>query len=84
MPGCCVPQCSNHSRNGWKVYGVPTNAKRRRLWLVQIKRDDWEPSRSSSVCSAHFEPSAFEERRADGWRKLKPNAVPTLFSFRRK
>ncbi|XP_040073663.1 zinc finger protein OZF-like isoform X2 [Ixodes scapularis] len=83
MPGCCVPQCSNHSRNGWKVYGVPTNAKRRRLWLVQIKRDDWEPSRSSSVCSAHFEPSAFEERRADGWQKLKPNAIPTLFSFRR-
>ncbi|KAM7285151.1 zinc finger protein OZF-like isoform X2 [Ixodes scapularis] len=50
MPGCCVPQCSNHSRNGWKLYRVPTNAERSRLWLVQIKRDDWEPSRSSSVC----------------------------------
>ncbi|KAM7287662.1 hypothetical protein ISCGN_031353 [Ixodes scapularis] len=45
-----VTLCSNHSRNGWKLYGVPTNAERSRLWLVQIKRDDWEPSRSSSVC----------------------------------
>ncbi|KAM7314576.1 zinc finger protein OZF-like isoform X2 [Ixodes scapularis] len=51
IPGCCVPQCSNHSRNRWKVYGVPTNAKWRRLWLVQIKRDDWQPSRAPSVCS---------------------------------
>ncbi|XP_072144057.1 uncharacterized protein [Dermacentor andersoni] len=31
---------------------------------------------------AHFEESAFEQNRADDWKKLKPNAVPTLFSFR--
>ncbi|KAH7979563.1 hypothetical protein HPB49_009886 [Dermacentor silvarum] len=23
MPGCCVPQCTNHSRNGWKLYRFP-------------------------------------------------------------
>ncbi|KAL1481257.1 hypothetical protein MTO96_034564 [Rhipicephalus appendiculatus] len=27
----------------------------------------------------HFESSQFEQRRADGWKKLKYNAVPTLF-----
>lgn len=27
----------------------------------------------------HFEESQFELHRQDGWRKLKPNAVPTLF-----
>ncbi|XP_077490812.1 uncharacterized protein LOC144101512 [Amblyomma americanum] len=31
---------------------------------------------------AHFEESCFEQNRADGWKKLKPNAVPTVFSFR--
>ncbi|XP_077550820.1 uncharacterized protein LOC144164188 [Haemaphysalis longicornis] len=31
---------------------------------------------------AHFEEDSFEQNRADGWKKLKPNAVPTVFSFR--
>lgn len=26
----------------------------------------------------HFEESAFEQHRQDGWQKLKPNAVPTV------
>ncbi|CAN7976717.1 unnamed protein product [Ixodes persulcatus] len=51
MPGCCVLKCSNNSRNGWRLFSIPTNAKRKRLWLTQIKRDNWEPTRSSSVCS---------------------------------
>lgn len=32
------------------------------------------------ACQAHFEPSQFEQNRLDGWRKLKPNAVPTIFN----
>ncbi|CAN7986827.1 unnamed protein product [Ixodes pacificus] len=74
MQGCCVPKCSNNSRNGWRLFNIPTNAKRKRLWLTQIKRDNWEPTRSSSVCSTHFEPSAYEQNRADGWQKLTPIA----------
>ncbi|KAK8769035.1 hypothetical protein V5799_014501 [Amblyomma americanum] len=31
---------------------------------------------------AHFEESCFEQNRADGWKKLKPNAVLTVFPFR--
>lgn len=27
----------------------------------------------------HFESAQFEQNRLDGWRKLKPNAVPILF-----
>lgn len=27
----------------------------------------------------HFEPTQFEQNRVDGWKKLKPNAVPTIF-----
>lgn len=79
MPGCCVPQCSNHSRNGWKLYRFPAEPKRRLLWIAQVKRENWEPTRASCVCSAHFVESSFEQHRADGWKKLKPNAVPTVF-----
>ena len=28
----------------------------------------------------HFEDSQFESHRADGLRKLKPNAIPTIFN----
>nr|XP_054928945.1 uncharacterized protein LOC129385819 [Dermacentor andersoni] len=82
MPGCCVPQCSNHSRNGWRMFHFPRDPKRRLLWLVRVKRDKWQPTNSSCVCSAHFEASSFEQNRADGWKKLKPNAVPTVFPFK--
>ncbi|XP_011068627.1 PREDICTED: uncharacterized protein LOC105154652 [Acromyrmex echinatior] len=27
----------------------------------------------------HFENSQFESHRSDGWKKLKPNTIPTLF-----
>nr|XP_037276707.1 peroxynitrite isomerase THAP4-like [Rhipicephalus microplus] len=82
MTGCCVPMCTNNSRNGWKLYHFPTEPKRRLLWMVKIKRDKWQPTKSSCVCSAHFEASHFEQHRADQWIKLKPNAVPTVFPFR--
>lgn len=35
-----------------------------------------------SLLQVHFEDSQFEKRRADGWIKLKPNAIPTLFDDR--
>ncbi|XP_077553405.1 uncharacterized protein LOC144168259 [Haemaphysalis longicornis] len=82
MPGCCVPQCTNHSRNGWKLYRFPKDPKRRLLWTVKIKRYKWQATNTSYVCSAHFEENNYEQHRADGWKKLKPNAVPTLFTFK--
>ncbi|XP_075748256.1 uncharacterized protein LOC142814162 [Rhipicephalus microplus] len=82
MPRCGVAQCSNHSRNGWKLYRFARDPKRRLLWTVQVKRDKWRPTNASHICRAHFEPNNYEQNRVDGWKKLKPNAVPTLFSFR--
>lgn len=51
MTGCCVPQCTNHSRNGWKMFSFPRDPKRRLLWTVRIKRDKWQPTNASRVCS---------------------------------
>uniref|UniRef100_A0A6M2CYT7 THAP-type domain-containing protein n=1 Tax=Rhipicephalus microplus TaxID=6941 RepID=A0A6M2CYT7_RHIMP len=79
MTGCCVPFCSNHSRNGWRLYRFPREPNRRLQWTANVNRDKWQPSYASSVCEIHFLEESFEQHRADGWRKLKPNAVPTLF-----
>lgn len=34
---------------------------------------------NNCIFQIHFEESQFELHRQDGWKKLKPNAVPTLF-----
>ncbi|XP_064478376.1 zinc finger protein 112-like isoform X3 [Ornithodoros turicata] len=38
-----------------------------------------KPAGMSPLNLAHFEADQFESKRQDGWRKLKPNAVPTIF-----
>ncbi|XP_011685715.1 PREDICTED: uncharacterized protein LOC105448692 [Wasmannia auropunctata] len=35
---------------------------------------------TSRLCEHHFDDSQFENHREDKWRKLKPNAVPTIFN----
>lgn len=82
MAACSVPRCSNNSRKGWRLFRFPADPERRRLWTAQMKRENWEPRKSSCVCSAHFVESSFEQHRADGWKKLKPNAVPTVLLSR--
>ncbi|XP_075725326.1 peroxynitrite isomerase THAP4-like [Rhipicephalus microplus] len=82
MPGCCVPQCTNHCTKGVRMFRFPASPNRRKRWLVQVKRDRWEPTADSRVCAAHFEDSSFEQHRQDGLKKLTPDAVPTLFPYR--
>ncbi|KAK8756056.1 hypothetical protein V5799_001242 [Amblyomma americanum] len=82
MPGCCVPQCSNHCRKGTRMFRFPADSNRRKRWLAQVKRDCWEPTAASRICSAHFEETSFEQNRQNGLKKLRPDAVPTLFTYR--
>ncbi|GAB1862378.1 THAP-type domain-containing protein [Camponotus japonicus] len=79
MPGCVALNCSNLSENGFLLFSIPTNVERRKKWLQSLRREQWIPTKSACVCEVHFDDSQFENRRADGWKKLKPNAVPTIF-----
>lgn len=61
------------------------------LCCKHIKSEILSPSHNKVFCPCihiyycmlftqhHFEESQFETRRQDGWRKLKPNAIPTVF-----
>ncbi|KAH7946795.1 hypothetical protein HPB52_004266 [Rhipicephalus sanguineus] len=64
------------------MFRFPANPGRRRLWLAQVKRDDWEPTSASRICSDHFKDSDYELRRQNGLKKLRPDAVPTVFPVR--
>lgn len=83
MGGCSAPNCSNSTTIGKQLFRFPKDPVRKKKWLVNCRRD-FVPTPHSRLCQDHFEPSQFEEiaRSPAGGKKLKPNAIPTLFSVR--
>ncbi|XP_046733136.1 THAP domain-containing protein 2 isoform X2 [Silurus meridionalis] len=81
MGGCSAPNCSNSTSIGKQLFRFPKDPIRMRKWLLNCRRD-FVPTPCSRLCQDHFEESQFEEiaRSPTGGRKLKPNAVPTLFN----
>ncbi|XP_035204623.1 THAP domain-containing protein 5-like isoform X2 [Stegodyphus dumicola] len=80
MGGCAAPNCSNQSKNNFRMFRFPRNEERRRKWIVNSRRDQWIPGPGAYLCEVHFEENQYECSRQDGRKKLKPNAVPTLFN----
>lgn len=81
--GCCsAVGCSNTRGKGFAIYRFPTgeqNRERRRIWVANVRRDNWTPNANSRLCEIHFDKHQYEIGRQDGWKKLKRTAVPTLF-----
>ncbi len=81
--------CKNNSTTeGISMHVFPREDVIRDKWVrfVRRHRANWQPSKSSVLCSVHFDPSDFEQRpdlnlgvdvsfRTKRW--LKKNAVPT-------
>ncbi|XP_077468350.1 uncharacterized protein LOC144083985 [Stigmatopora argus] len=78
---CSVPNCKNDSTSGTdpkSFYKFPLHdPEQLQLWLRNIGRDNWTPSRHQYVCHEHFVSSCFKLRW--GIRNLESDAVPTLF-----
>ncbi|XP_036142902.1 THAP domain-containing protein 1 [Monomorium pharaonis] len=79
MTGCCVPGCNNSSRKGFSLRRFPSNNERKALWILKINRKNWKPTAYSHICEVHFAKDMWEKPRIDGKKKLKYNAVPTIF-----
>ncbi|XP_068604926.1 THAP domain-containing protein 3 [Brachionichthys hirsutus] len=81
MGGCSAPNCSNSTSTGKQLFRFPKDPVRKKKWVINSRRD-FEPTPHSRLCQDHFEQSQFEEvaRSSAGGKKLKPNAIPTLFS----
>ncbi|XP_020791761.1 52 kDa repressor of the inhibitor of the protein kinase [Boleophthalmus pectinirostris] len=82
MGGCSAPHCSNSTSIGKQLFRFPKDPVRKKKWVVNCRRD-FEPTPHSRLCEDHFEHSQFEEvaRSPAGGKKLKPNAIPTIFSI---
>ncbi|XP_062385638.1 uncharacterized protein LOC134072799 [Sardina pilchardus] len=81
MPCCAAYGCSVRPGRDKRVHYFPRDPTRRKRWEQGVRRKDWTPNNYSLLCEDHFEESQYESHRADGLRKLKPNAVPTKFVF---
>ncbi|XP_044729120.1 zinc finger protein 184-like [Chrysoperla carnea] len=80
MPLCAANNCSNRFEDGFRLFLFPTDEHRKKQWLINMGREDFTPSKISCVCEVHFDESQWVQNLAAGWKKLKPNAIPTLFS----
>ncbi|XP_029154862.1 THAP domain-containing protein 4-like isoform X2 [Nylanderia fulva] len=76
MPCCCAKNCHNRTEQGFRLFRFPANQERKQIWIEQCGTD---PKGNSRLCEFHFDDSQFEDKRQDGRRKLKPNAIPTIF-----
>lgn len=91
MPNRCVAYgCNNTSYlDNISTFHFPKNPTLRRKWVLNVKRtrDHWKgPTSSSVICSCHFTADSFEDSdkycqsfSINKKRKLKLNAVPTIF-----
>ncbi|CAL1290650.1 unnamed protein product [Larinioides sclopetarius] len=79
MVVCAAVKCSNSSRmKQMRFFKFPSEEVRRKVWMTNSGLQN-EPGPYAKLCEIHFEENQFELHRQDGWKKLKPNAVPTVF-----
>ena len=90
MVYCMACKCSNDSRKTKNIsyHRLPRDKSLKKVWLVKISRENVKDTEDTVLCSEHFEPHCFDrDLRAEltGYKsknKLKPDAVPTIFSHR--
>lgn len=80
---CSAYGCSRRHAKGSDVnfFRFPLgDIERLKQWLLNVRRSNWIPSKSSRLCSTHFkEDQLFIDK--EGKRRLKETAVPTIFVF---
>lgn len=78
MTKCVAAWCRNSSFKGFQMNSFPQDEKRRDVWIKNINRAKWSPTKYSALCEAHFAPEMWK-RKIRGQKKLKSSAIPTIF-----
>lgn len=81
---CCVPQCTSSAKFNSSVsfHTFPSDNQQRKRWIINIRRENLVISHHTRVCSRHFVSEEVKEpAEVGGRRRLKPGAVPVLFSW---
>ena len=83
MPNYCVAVgCKNTAKKGseYSFHCFPhQNPNLLKKWVHVIRRKQWKPTKHSFICSDHFHESCFVIRPGAEGRRLKDDAVPSIF-----
>ncbi|XP_018301919.1 THAP domain-containing protein 2-like [Mycetomoellerius zeteki] len=79
MGRCVACGARSSLSNKIKTCSFPKNEERRNSWIRAFNKPNWMPTNNSVLCEKHFSPEMWEKVRVDGKKKLKANAIPTLF-----
>lgn len=82
MPQCCALGCSNQAVAGKIFHCLPSkgrNNERRLTWIKRIGRKNWIPTNNARLCEDHFTSDQYENDRRDGKKKLRQDALPSIF-----
>ncbi|CAN7950837.1 unnamed protein product [Ixodes pacificus] len=52
MGCCCAVGCSNRNTTGFRLFKLPKDKKRRRVWIANIRRNKWTPTSRSEICES--------------------------------
>ena len=85
---CPAYGCNNYSSTpGLSFHRVPADQSQRKRWIAALKLEKQLKWNNTYICSAHFTPDSFDNLQKElGFRKynrLKKDAVPSIFSFRK-
>ena len=78
MKSCSAVGCTNRSgrcKRRISFYRFPADPEKRAKWVAAVRRENWEPKKSSWICSAHFVSGKKSEDA------FSPDYVPSVFSF---
>ncbi|GFS51535.1 THAP domain-containing protein 3 [Nephila pilipes] len=63
-------------------FGFPLkNLSLVKTWVKMLRRDNFQPSPYSKICSDHFDEICLEYQPFTNRRQLKPGSIPTIFVF---
>lgn len=79
MVGCAAPQCTNRSDCGYKLFTFPRDPSRHAVWIENSLRTDFKEDADNRFCEVHFDEEQFQTVNGTTLKKLKNNAIPTLF-----
>ncbi|XP_044751443.1 THAP domain-containing protein 6-like isoform X2 [Coccinella septempunctata] len=81
VKSCSAYNCTQRYRkgNGISFFSFPSDSKLRSLWVLAMKRENFEPTNSTVLCSNHFLES--DVVRQFGQIKLREGSIPSIFDF---
>ncbi|XP_018588830.2 uncharacterized protein LOC108922902 [Scleropages formosus] len=83
---CSLERSADTLKQGVTFHRFPKEPARRLRWCAALRRQSrdrqlWAPTKNSVLCSRHFAPDMFD--RTGQTVRLRDDAVPTVFDFRK-